>query len=188
MWWYICGYVLHVHGSVHICYICLCKSVYVCINVCMIKVREYCVYLGVCMIMCMYAYTCIYMYRSVYICIYVYVWLYVLVICYSGADLFVRSEPGNSRPRPDLDLCSLWIWYADDSKQTRGMIRRFVPVCALETGRWFYSKTASFHLSVCSYVFSLLLLLIGFIYLFISFHVTIWYILIVWLFVSLHKT
>ena len=63
-----------------------------------------------------YVYTRIYMYRGVYMCIYVYVWLYELVICYNDAYLFVRSEPSNRRPRPDLDLCSLWTRYAGDSK------------------------------------------------------------------------
>ena len=34
----------------------------------------------------------------------------------SDADLFVRSEPDNRRPRPDLDLRLLWTRYAGDSK------------------------------------------------------------------------
>ena len=68
------------------------------------------------MIMCMYVHTRIYMYRGVYMCIYVYMWLYVFAYCYSDADLFVRSEPGNRRPKLDLDLCSLWTRYASDSK------------------------------------------------------------------------
>ena len=64
-----------------------------------------------------YAWLCVFMYILVYICIGVCTCGYMcLAICYNEADLFVRSEPGNRRPRPDLDLCSLWTWYAGDSK------------------------------------------------------------------------
>ena len=63
------------------------------------------------------------MYILIYICIGVCSCAFIctcsymcLVICYSDADLFVRSKPGNRRPRPDLDLCSLWTQYAGDSK------------------------------------------------------------------------
>jgi len=63
------------------------------------------------------------MYILVYICIGVCTCAFMctcgymcLVISYSDVDLFMRSEPGNRRPRPDLDLCSLWTRYASDSK------------------------------------------------------------------------
>ena len=58
-----------------------------------------CICIGVC--------TCAFMRTCGYMC---------LVICYSNADQFVYSEPGNRRPRPDLNLCSLWTRYASNSK------------------------------------------------------------------------
>ena len=90
----------------------------------------------VCMFKCMHdykyvsiVYACVYawlyacMYILVYICIGVCTCAFMctcgymcLVICYIDADLFVRSEHGNRRLRPDLDLCSLWTRYASDSK------------------------------------------------------------------------
>jgi len=70
-----------------------------------------------------YAWLCVCMYILVYICIGVCTCAFMctcgymcLVICYSNVNLFVRSEPSNRWPRPDLDLYSLWIRYASDSK------------------------------------------------------------------------
>ena len=71
-----------------------------------------------------YAWLCVCMYILVYICIGVCTCAFMctcgymcLVICYSDADLFVYSVPGNRRPsKPDLHLCSLWTQYAGDSK------------------------------------------------------------------------
>jgi len=60
-----------------------------------------------------YVYTCIRVCTCAFMCTCGYM---CLIICYSDADLFVRSEPDNRRPRPDLKLYSLWIRYAGDSK------------------------------------------------------------------------
>jgi len=57
---------------------------------------------------------CIPVCGCVYMCIYVYVCLQVFVVCSVITDSFVRSEPCNRRPDPDL--CSLWTWYTADSK------------------------------------------------------------------------
>ena len=108
--------------------------------------------------------------------------------CYSISDPLVRSEPGNRRPRPDSDSCSLWTRYTGD----------------LETSPWddldirtgscsgdqtaIDSKITSFHVSVCSYVFIYLLLLVCVYVLLLSFHMTFCYILQLWLLVSLHET
>ena len=155
MRWYIYEYVLHVHGGVHVCCICLCKSVYICMYKCMHDYKcEYCVYLGVCMIMCMYVYTRIYICIGVCTCAFLCTCGYMcLIICYIDADLFVHSELDNRRPRLDLNLCSLWTRYAGYSKIDPKMIRRFVPVRTVETRRWFDFKTAPFHVSICLLVY-----------------------------------
>ena len=70
-------------------YICIYLCVCVCIYVC----------IGVC--------TCAFMCTCGYMC---------LVTCYHDVDLFVHSKPGNRRPKPDLDLCSLWTRYVGDLK------------------------------------------------------------------------
>jgi len=120
---------------------------YVCINVCMIISVWV-----LCMLGCMHDYVYVCIYSCVYVCVCVCrgcVCGYMcLVICYNDADLFVRSEPGNKRPRPDLDLCSLWTWHIGDSQTDPWMIRRSVSVRAVKTRQWFGSKTASFHVSV----------------------------------------
>ena len=115
MWWYICGYVLRVHGGVHVCCICLCKSVYVCM---IISVWVLCMP-GCMRVLCMYVYTRVYIYVCVGVCACAFMCTcaYIcLVICYSDADLCVCFKPRNKRPRPDLDLCLLWTRYAGDSK------------------------------------------------------------------------
>ena len=155
MWWYICVYVLRMHRGVHVCCIYLCKSVYVCMYKCMHDYK--CVIIVYAWV---YAWLCACMYILVYIrigvCTYVFMctcdYMY-LVICYSDSDLFVRSEPCKRRPRPDLNLWSLWTRSLAIQKLTHRMIQRFVPVRTVETRRWFGSKTASFHVSVCLLVY-----------------------------------
>ena len=72
-------------------------------------------------------------------------------------------------------------------KPTNGMIWRFVPVRAVETRRRFGSKIASFHVSVSSCLFSYLPLSVGIYILLVSFQVTVWLILLVWLPIFFHE-
>jgi len=65
------------------------------------------------------------------------------------------------------------------------MIRRSVLVCAVKTRRRFSSETASFYVSVCSYVIFFFTIIVFYSY---YFHVNLYYILPVWLIVSLHET
>ena len=100
----------------HVFCICLCKSVYVCINECMIisvwvlcmpECMHDCVSMYILVYICIGECTCVFMCTCGYMC---------LVICYKDADLFLRFEPDNRRPRSVLDLYSLWTWYTGDSK------------------------------------------------------------------------
>jgi len=101
---------------------------------------------------------CVYLYMGVYMCIFVYVCLRVHVIaCYSVANPLMRSN-GNRRPKPDLNLCLLWTDTLAIRRPINGMIRRSVPVHAMKT-RWrFGSKTASFHVNICSSIISLFII------------------------------
>ena len=113
MWWYNCGYVLRVHGGVHVCCICLCKSVYVCMYKCMhdykcvsIVYAWLCVFMYILVYICIRVCTCAFMYTCGYMC-----WLYVTAMQTCSCTLNSVTEP-----RPSLDLCSLWTRYTGDSK------------------------------------------------------------------------
>ena len=67
-----------------------------------------------------------------------------------------------------------------------GMIQRSVPVRAVKTRRWFGSKIISFHVSVCSCIIFLFIVISIIYMLLVLFHVTVWYIIPVWLHVSFH--
>jgi len=86
------------------------------------------------------------------------------------------------------DLCPLWTQYIGDWRPIHGMIRRSVSVRAVKTRRRFGSETASFHVSVRSCAFPYLPLSVGIYILHLSFHVTFYYILPVWLLIPLHET
>ena len=111
-----------------------------------------------------------------------------LVTCYNVVDLFVRSEAVIG----DLELIQICGCYGPDAlvirRLTHKMIRRFVPVRAVKIRRWFGFKTASFHVSVCSCIISLFLI-VNIIYMLpVSFHLTVSYIWPVWLPVPFHIT
>ena len=89
------------------------------------------------MIMCMYVYTrgvcvCVGVCTCVFMCMCSYI---RLVICYSNAGLSVRSEPGNRRPRPDLDLHFCGPNTQAIRRSIFGMIRRSVPIRVVKTRR-----------------------------------------------------
>ena len=95
----------------------------------------------------------------VYTCIHVSscVWMHVAAV----STRLVRSKPVTG----DLDPIRIRHCYGPDSqaiqRPTYEMIRRSVTVRAVKIRRQIGSKTASFHVSVCSHVFSLLLLPVG---------------------------
>ena len=158
-----------------VCYnIHACIYVYICVYTC---IR---IYVGVHVCLCVYVEECIRV-RG-YICVFM-----CLVVCYSVTDLFgeIRTIAGDPDP---IRICAS---YRPNTiairKSIHGMIRRSVPVRAVKTRRRFSSKTASFHVNVCSWVFLYLLLLVCAYMLLLSFHVTFCYILPIWLLVSLHE-
>ena len=77
----------------------------------------------------------------------------------------------------DPDLLRIGVCYGPNAlasqRPTRRMIQRSVPVRAVKTRRQFSSKTASFHVSVCSCIFSLFLFVYIIRMLPISFHLTV---------------
>jgi len=83
----------------------------------------------------------------------------------------------------DLDLLQelqIGVRYGPNTmairRQIHEMIRRLVPVHAMNTRRRFGSKTASFHVSVSSCIIYLFIVVCIVYMLFISFHVTVGYI------------
>jgi len=163
-----------------------------------------CVWLSACVIGCvcisvvlvrMYAwlgvhksvlYTC----TCIRVCVFIYMHGCVNVcMCVFGC-MVQRSGPVWWDPDPlqEIWICArygpdiLTIW-----RPIHGMIRRSVPVRAVKIRRRFGSKIASFHVSVCSCIISLFIVVSIIYMLLVSFHVTVWYILPVWLPVSLHE-
>ena len=131
-----------------------------------------------------YVYMWVYAYVSVCTCVRVYLCLRVCVFAwYNDTDPLVWSEP----IARDSDLYPLWIRYIGDWKLTHRIIPRFVPVRSVKTRRHFGSKIASFHVRVCFCIISLFTVVSSIYMLFISFHVTICFILPIWLPVSLHE-
>ena len=114
----------------------------------------------------MYVCACLFMYVYAHMfvctcgclaCIYNY--LYVLVACYSISDLFGEIWTSCRRPGPDSDSCRCRPDTMVIRRPIHGMIRRSVPVRPVKT-RWrFGSETSSFHVSVCSFRFFLLILI-----------------------------
>ena len=135
-------------------------------RVCMHDCQFVHLYIYVCIKLCMYVYTriyvCICMYVGVHVCVGVLEWalrvylyvLYVLVACCSISDSFgdIRTVAGDPDPIRIRARCE------PDTQAIRRpvheMICRTVPVRVVKT-RWrFGFETASFHVSVCSYVFT----------------------------------
>jgi len=78
-----------------------------------------------------------------------------LVAWYSDANSFMWSEPVIGDPDP----IRIHVRSGPDTlairRLTYEMIGRFVPVHAVKTRRRFGSKISSFHVGVCSHVFSI---------------------------------
>ena len=124
-------------------YLCVCMK---CVSVCI-----YSIYVCTCGYTCMYCVciwvcTCVFMYTCAYMCSFT---------CYNVVNPLMRPKTGNRGLIPDPDSYSLRTRYPGDSKTDPWMIRRFVPVRAVKTGRRFGSKTASFHVSVYLLVYFL---------------------------------
>jgi len=138
--------------SMHVCW-CMCILVYVYMWVYTYVMR-----------VCCRVYTCTRICLCEFIC---------LVACYSVSDSFgkIRTVVGDPDP---IRICARC---GPDTQVIRrlihGMICKSVPVRTAKTRQRFSSKTASFHVSVCSHVFLYLLLSVVFMYLFVSFHVII---------------
>ena len=116
-----------------------------------------CLYMCVCV--CVGVWINIYMFLCVFICTCVFVYHHVwLVACYSDANSFVQSELVTGDPNP----IRIHVRYGPDTlaieRLTHGMIWRSVPVHAVKTRRRFGSKITTFHVSVCSCIIFLLII------------------------------
>jgi len=167
-------------------YVCMYAHVYVCIKRCVwVNAWVYvCLYLYLyvcgCTRMCLCARVGV-----AYIYAYMYVFGYVLQ-CFGFVWWDLNPAIG------DPNLIRICARYRPDTmviqRSTHGMIRRSVPVRAVKTKRWFSSETTSFHVSVHTCVFPYLPLSVCVYMLHLSFHVTFYYILPVWLLLPLHET
>ena len=128
----------------------------------------------------------VYVYGCVFVCILVfmcgaYVFVCISVILESRIVFAKEPDPIWTRVRKVSKCQSIW-------RPTYEMIQRSVPVRAIKTRRRFGSKLVSFHVSVYSCGISLFIIVSSIYILFVSFYVTIYFILPVWLLVSLYKT
>ena len=73
-------------------------------------------------------------------------------------------------------------------RSTHEIVRRSVPVHAVQTWWQFRPETVLFHVSICSCIIFLFIIVSSINMLPISFHVTVWFILPLWLCVSLYET
>ena len=122
-------------------------------------------------------------------CVYVYgcmfMWAHVFMVAWNSVeDSLVRFELVTGDPDP----IRIRVHWGPDTlairRPTHRMIQRFVAVRAVKT-KWRFGF--KFHVSICSYLFSYLPLSVSIYILLVSFHVTVWFILPVWLPVSLHE-
>jgi len=139
-----------------------------------------------------WVYTCICSYIHMCVCVCVCVWI-IMYICLClcihvcmAAAIWTRSCDPDSLTK-DSDLFPLWTRYASDLKTDPQTIWRSIPVRTMKTRRHFESKTVSFHVSV-SFCIIFIFIVVSIIYLLlVLFHVTIRFILPVWLPISLHE-
>ena len=161
--------------------VCMCEYVY-------IYNMYVCVYSYICMMwvyLCMYArVACMYEYMCECImCV-----LILLPLCVFGGILqryeLVWWDPD---PLQETWICARFEPYSVAIRRpVHEMIWRFVPIHTVKTRRWFGFKTASFHVSVCSYVIFLFIVASSTYMLLVLFHVIIWYIWPVWLPILFH--
>jgi len=146
-WAFVYMYVL-VCLYMSIVFVCVCVCVCVCVSVWMSTYMYVC--LGVYMSTCIYV-VCVCI--RVYVCVSSCVGLCVAAFQTCSCDLNSITGVSNlCHYRPDILVIR---------RPTNEMIWRFIPIRVVRT-RWrIKSKTASFHVSVCSYVFPYLLLPVG---------------------------
>ena len=107
------------------------------------------------------------MYECMFVCVHV----FSCVLQHFG--LVHAIQTGNKRSEPDPDSCSPWSRYTGDSKTDPLDDPNIPTVRALETRRLFGFKTASFHVSVCSCII-FLFLVVNIIYMLpVSFYLTV---------------
>ena len=115
-------------------------------------------------------------------CIYVYMFVFGCVVQRYGTVWWDQD------PLREIQIYTL---YGSDTlairRPTHEMIQRFVSVRTVKTKWWLSSKTVSFHVSVYSCIIFLFIVVSSIYLLLVSFHVTIYFILLVWLPVSLHE-
>jgi len=138
---------------------------------------------------CILVYVCVWVYTYVSGCTCgcVRIYVYLSVAFCSDLDSFVRPKSVTGDPDP-IRICAN---YEPDTlairKPTHEIIRRSPRVRAVKTRRRFGSKTASFHVSVCSCI--IFLIYHCQYYLYVTRIISCdWDILPVWLSVSLHET
>jgi len=137
--------------------------VYAWVSECDVVCVHECIYvLWMCVWVCVYnMYVCVYyVYECICVCMYTGVWSCEFmgrVACCSVRTRLVRSGPVAG----DLDSCLQMIRYTGDSKIDPWNDRSFVSVHVVKTRWWFGREIASFHVSICSHIFFLLLLRVG---------------------------
>ena len=135
----------------------------------------------------MYVYTCICTYA--WLCVHEYIRVSSCARLHVAA-LRIRSCDSSS-VTGGLNPIRICARYGSDTlairKLIHGMIWRFISVNAVETRWQFSSKIAAFHVSIWFCLFPYLSLSTSTCVLLLSFHVTIWDILLVLSFVSLHE-
>ena len=129
----------------------------------------------------MYIYNVLCKCMCIPVCRWMYVWVHVcLVACCIDPDLIVRSKPVNRDP----DLCSMWTRYTGDLKtDIRDDSEIHTNSCS-EDHMAIRIQSHAFPVSVCSCIIFLFIVASSIYMLLVSFHVTICFILPVWLRVS----
>jgi len=127
-----------------------------------------CVRAWVMCVLWIYVWVCVY---NINVCVY-YVYGCTCVCMYTGACscefmgwvacCSIRPVWWDPDPLQETQIrIRRWFDTLAIRRLTYEMIRRSIPLRAVKIRRWFGPKTASFYVSVCSYIFSLLLLLVG---------------------------
>jgi len=123
-------------------------------------------------------YCCVCAWICVCKCVHVSVWGDMYIMCtyvfvYQRVGLHVTAIRTHSRDPDPIRIC---VRCGADTlaiqRPTHRMIRRSVPVRAMKTRRRFGSKTASFHMSICSYIIFLFIIVSSIYMWLVSFHVT----------------
>ena len=161
--------------------VCVCAREYVGLCVCIYTSR--CMYEYICMLMYTRLYVCLGVYKSM--CVYVLVYYMCLVACYNVSYSFRRSKIGNRRVG-FVPIMNPIQWRFKDRHM--GWSRDPYQFVQWKPEGDSDPKPCHFMWVFAFISFFYLLLSICICVLLLSFHVTIWCILSVWLLVSLHET